>query len=365
MSRLKSFILGFPSIVGALPRVPFLPQANPVAIGAQVPRIERLVEIGCEDCGDARQLASNWDVVVTETGSVLVVDRDAPTLRMFDRTGRSVWTRGRPGAGPGEYGYAMRAAIGPGGAVQVIDMRLRRLTRLRADGTVAQSLTFPFFPMGVAVRCRQGELVILTDDFRGSGTVERWLPSAEAPVRVASMTTPKPGAMGDVSPSVAVAPNGDIAYLQSSDRYVIHRLSATGQPLPDIVRDIPRPRRTPEEIASARQHMLRTGAQTKAAAEGKQRGGQKPLLPNEDPLELKPHAPADALRYDDTGRLWVRTMRGTGGTTVFDVFAPNARYVGEVTLPLPVEAYSLAGSYLATAGERADGVPVVVLWTVR
>ena len=169
MSRLKSFILGFPSIVGALPLVPFLSQADPVAVGAQVPRIERLVEIGCEDCDDARQLASNWDVALTETGSVLVVDRDAPTLGMFDPTGRSVWARGRPGAGPGEYGYAMRAAIGPGGAVQVIDMRLRRLTRLRADGTVAQSLTFSFFPMGVAVRGRQGELVILTDDFRGSG----------------------------------------------------------------------------------------------------------------------------------------------------------------------------------------------------
>jgi YD repeat-containing protein len=72
-----------------------------------------------------------------------------------------------------------------------------------------------------------------------------------------------------------------------------------------------------------------------------------------------------ALRYDDAGRLRVRTMRGTGRTTVFDVFAPNASYVGEVTLPLPIEAYSPAGSYLATAGERADGVPVVVLWTVR
>jgi hypothetical protein len=110
--------------------------------------------------------------------------------------------------------------------------------------------------------------------------------------------------------------------------------------------------------------MLRAGAQTKAAAEGKQGGGQKSLLPNEDPLELKPHAPADALRYYDAGRLWVHTMRGTGRTTVFDVFAPNASYVGEVTIPLPVQAYSLAGSYLATAGERVDGVPVVVLWTV-
>src|SRR5829696_6015535 len=101
---------------------------------AQVPRVQRVVEIGCEDCGDARQLASTWDVAVTEAGDVLVVDRDAPTLRMFDKLGRPLWSRGRPGAGPGEYRYAMRAAVAPDGSVQVVDMRLRRLTRLARDG---------------------------------------------------------------------------------------------------------------------------------------------------------------------------------------------------------------------------------------
>jgi hypothetical protein len=333
---------------------------------AQLPRLERVLEIGCEDCGDARQLASNWDVAVMENGNVLVVDRDAPTLRMFDRTGRSLWTRGRTGSGPGEYGYAMRVALGPNGTLQVVDMRLRRLTRLGADGAVAQTLSFPFFPMGVAARGRQGEIVILTDDFRGAGTLERWLPTADAPARFASLVTPKPAAPTSASPSVAVAPNGDVAFLQTADRYEIHRLSAKGESLSDIVRDVPRPRRTPEEIAATRQHALRAGAQTRAALEGKTGGsGKAGLLPNDHGLEFKPHASADALRYDDAGRLWVRTMRGTGRTTVFDIFAPNAAYAGEVTVPLPVGAYSLAGGWLATASERADGVPIVVLWTVR
>ena len=80
---------------------------------------------------------------------------------------------------------------------------------------------------------------------------------------------------------------------------------------------------------------------------------------------FKPHASTDALRYDDAGRLWVRTLRGTSRPTVFDVFRPTGAFVGEVTLPMQVSAYSLAGSYLATASEREDGVPVVVLWSVR
>jgi hypothetical protein len=338
----------------------------PATTTAQVPRVERLIEIGCEDCGDARQLSSNWDVAVTETGNVLIVDRDAPTLRMFDRTGRPLWTRGRTGAGPGEYGYAMRAAIGPGGTIHVVDMRLRRLTRLGPTGAVTQSLTFPFFPMAVAARGRQGELVVLTDDFRGAGTLERWLPTAAAPTTIMSLSTPKPTAAVSVSPSVAIAPNGDIAYLQTGDRYEIHRLSAAGQPIADIVREIPRPRRTPEEIAAARQHTLGAGAQTRAAMEGKSSGaGTRSLVPAEDPLEFKSYASADGLRYDEAGRLWVRTQRGAGRTTTFDIFAPNATYLGELTVPLPVAAYSLAGSYLATAAERPDGVPIVVLWTVK
>src|SRR5688572_9738459 len=159
----------------------------------QAPRVERLVEIGCEDCGDARQLSSTWDVAVTEAGAVLVVDRDAPTLRLFDKSGRIVWARGRPGAGPGEYRFAMRAAPGPDGTVHVVDMRLRRLTRLAREGSVAQSLTIPFFPAGVAARGRQGELVFLTDDFRSTGTLERWLPTANAPTQLASFPTPPPG----------------------------------------------------------------------------------------------------------------------------------------------------------------------------
>ncbi len=332
---------------------------------AQAPRLQRTLQIGCEDCGDARQLAAIWDVAVTDAGNVLVVDRDAPTLRMFDRTGRVLWSRGRPGAGPGEYRYAMRAALGDRGSVHVVDMRLRRLTRLAADGAVTRSLTIPFFPAGVAARARVGELVILTDDFQGTGTLERWPPNADGPTRLSAFKTPAPGGGNTFSPSVAVAPNGDVAYLASGDRYEIRRLSASGQALPNLVRDIPRPRRTPEELAAVRQRITGAGGAEKTSHERKQAGGARSVLPGPDPLEFKPHTSADALRYDDAGRLWVRTMRASGRSTVFDLFSSNGQYAGEVTVPMAVEAFSLAGQYLATAGENEDGVPVVVVWMVQ
>ena len=332
---------------------------------AQLPRLQRVTEIGCEDCGDARQLASIWDVAVTAGGDVLIVDRDAPNLRMFDQTGRAVWSRGRPGAGPGEYRYAMRAALGDGGSVHVVDMRLRRLTRLAPDGAVLKSLTIPFFPSGVASRARTGELVILTDDFKGNGTVERWAASADTPTRVMSLKTPEPGGGHIFSPSVAVAPNGDVAFMVTGERYEIQRLSASGHALPPITRDVPRPRRTPEEMAASRDRMRITGGAQKASQEKAQPGASRSVLPAPDPLEFRLHASTDGIRYDDTGRLWVKTMRAIGQTTIFDVFSPTGQYVGEVVIPVGVQSYALAGPYLATAGERADGVPVATLWTVK
>ena len=331
---------------------------------SQVPKLERITEIGCEDCADARQFSSLGDVSVNEAGDVLVVDRDAPTLRMFDKTGKPLWGRGRPGAGPGEYRFAMRAAMGPNGSVHVVDMRLRRLTRLAADGSVAKSLTIPFFVAGAAARARQGELVLLSDDFRSTGSVYRWLPTTDAPVQVASFKSPAPGE-ATLSGSIAVAPNGSIAYLATADTYAIHRFSPAGQPLPDIGRDVPRPRRTPEEIAAMKQRTMMAGAAAKSAQEQKSSGGSKSLLTDDDRFQFKPHASSDALRYDDAGRLWVRTMRGTDKTTVFDVFSGAGTFIGEVMVPLRVDSYSLAGQWMATATEREDGTPIVVVWSVR
>ena len=57
--------------------------------------------------------------------------------------------------------------------------------------------------------------------------------------------------------------------------------------------------------------------------------------------------------------------RGTGRTTVFDLFGPTGAFVGELRVPAKVQGISIAGAYLATATERGDGVPVVVLRPVR
>jgi hypothetical protein len=139
---------------------------------AQLPTLIRVAEIGCSDCGEAAQFASIMDVVVTDSGAVLVVGTDAPTLRMFDRSGRVLWMSGRSGTGPGEYRLATSAAIGPRG-VQVVDMTLRRITRLDLAGRPVASAPIQGFASAVGVRGKSGEMVLLLDDFRGAFTLQR------------------------------------------------------------------------------------------------------------------------------------------------------------------------------------------------
>jgi hypothetical protein len=163
-------------------------------------------------------------------------------------------------------------------------------------------------------------------------------------------------------PSTAVAPNGEIAVLRDGNEYRILRLSPSGSVLGEIVREVPRVKRTPEEI-EAMERRRKAAADRVASERGRTGGRSAPIRPPSD--DFKPHIAIDGLRYDDTGRLWVRTMRGNENSTVFDLFGADGRYLGELTVPAAIGSFSLAGRWLAATTESDDGVPRIVLWEVR
>ena len=330
--------------------------------GQQIPRLTRVAEFGCVDCGGPTQFASILDVVVTDSGTVLVVNTDDPMLRMFDRSGRSLWTSGRAGTGPGEFRLPIRAAVGPRG-IQVVDMSLRRLSRLDASGGFLQSAPITGFAASASSRGRTGELIILVDNFRGQFTLQRWTPADSGNVigEVPKSEAARAGVL--TIPSSAVSPNGEIAVLRDGNEYRILRLSPSGTALGEIVRDIPRLKRTPEEIEAVERR--RKAAADRVASERGRTGGRgaPPIRPPSD--EFKPHIAIDGLRFDDTGRLWVRTMRGNEHSTVFDLFRADGGYLGELTVPAAIGSFSLAGRWLATTAESDDGVPRIVIWEVR
>lgn len=334
-----------------------------VSTTAQLPSLTRVGEIGCSDCGTAAQFAIIRDLLVTDSGAVLVVSSEEPTLRYFDRRGAVRWAAGRTGTGPGEYRLPIRAALGPGG-IQVVDMTLRRLTRLDAGGKFTSSAPLNGFASAVGARGRSGEIVILLDDFRGTFTLQRWSATDSAKV-IGPVPKSAAALAGTLTiPSVAVSPTGQIAVLRDPNEYRILLLSPTGETASEIARDIPRMKRTPAEIAALERR--RQQAASRAQSERGQRGGSGPAIPIRPPSdELKPHVLIDGLRFDDAGRLWAKTARGNENSTVFDVFAPDGKYLGEVTVPATVGTFSLAGRWFAADVESEDGTPRVVLFEIR
>ena len=335
-----------------------------INLPAQVPTLARVSEIGCSDCGTAAQFATIRDVMVTDSGSVLVVSSEAPTLRFFERGGAIRWSVGRSGTGPGEYRLPIRAALGPTG-IQVVDMTSRRITRLDGGGKFASSAPLAGFAAAVGARGRSGEIVVLVDDFRGTFTLQRWSATDSAKVIGVVPRSAAADAGRLTIPSIAVATSGQIAVLRDPNEYRIILLSATGETITEMVRDIPRIKRTPAEIEAMERRA--EAAASRVRSELGQRGGgssgRSPIRASSS--DLKPHVSIDGLRFDDAGRLWAKTMRGNENSTVFDLFASDGKYLGEVPVPAVIGTFSVAGRWFAADVESADGTPRIVLFEIR
>jgi hypothetical protein len=328
------------------------------AVSAQAPSVAKKLTIGCESCGDATQFSTFYDVSVSSSGQILVTNKDAPMLRLFDQTGRTIWTGGQKGKGPGEYVMPYRSTLVDSGMV-VVDMTNSRLTDLGAAGQLIGSTPMLGFATTVGVTPR-GEMIFGIDNFGRSFKIARRAPRHSTVDEIAAFA----GSMKNKS--VAVAPNGTIAVALDGEKYEIIRLAPSGKTVDTIGRAVERPRRSTVEEAEYRERMNRGIAMVQA--ESRKQGGDGKGRPPEIPAGergLKGHIVVDGLRFDALNRLWVLTQHGDETKTVFDVFSPSGAYVGAVTVPGRVTSYSLAGSYLATAGENEDGIPVVTLWSVK
>lgn len=324
---------------------------------AAAPTLVLARTIGCESCGDATQFGTIWDVSVSSHGQILVTEKTAPMLRLFDQSGKLAWSGGRSGKGPGEYLLPFRSSLSDSGIV-VVDMTNSRITDLTLAGDLVGSIALTGLATTVGTNPR-GDLILGMDN-RSTFKVARRAARAEA-LEEANVF---PGSLKNKS--VALAPNGSMAVALDGESYEIVRVDVSGKVVGKITRSLERPRRSSVEEADYRQRLNRT--MELMSAERKTTGGSggltRPVIPAAE-RGLKPHIAVDGLRYDGENRLWVRTMRGDEARTVFDVFSDGGVFVGSVTIPHPVTSYSVSGAWLAAAVENADGVPVVKLWALR
>ena len=212
---------------------------------------EPLVRIGMLD-GPTEYLFSNIEGGVRlEDGSIVVADEQTYEIRMFDARGRHVWTSGRQGEGPGEYGGLRLLRGCPGTAITVFDWHLDRITRLDRDGNVIDTRALAgtgVQPYGSPACSPNGDLVFVAWpesewDSRpaGVGEIYRWemAVSWERDDGVVTLAEGIPGTErrtygGGSGPltwgkSLAFAVTGTGVWYGSADAYELEHVDWTGR----------------------------------------------------------------------------------------------------------------------------------------
>lgn len=321
-----------------------------------------LATIGCALCSGPRAFGLVTGLALSSDGTLVVLDRDDPKVRVFGPRGHVLAAFGREGSGPGELRVPAGVAVTAGGQIVVADLRNGTLVRYDRDGVhvgtrrAGSMITaLQGGPRGRWVTFQEPHwtsmsagVILLDSALSEVGTL---IPDTRESLRDAEGEPAAPGLF-----SSAPGPDGRVA-LGVGDRYLIRVLGPEGRLLHEIHRDVERPARTSREIEAILERRRRGAAR---------RGGDHPeagALDREvDPLHPHFHA-RNGLAYDGGGRLWVRTSRGGPGATVFDLFGPGGGYLGEVPVTPAVTAFALGGGLLAGVVEEPDtGIQRVRTW---
>jgi hypothetical protein len=305
-------------------------------------------------------------------GRLYVLDAQAAQVRVFGPDGTHVRSLGRQGHGPGELAQPIGFALAPDGAVWVVDPRNRRYTVWDSTGALRESVrrdndlaTAPW----PGRFDRRGRLWDVGPSSGQAGSAPTLLrrDGAESAAAAFSLPAVSPEQFsttsGPVSSSVPVPFSPRMEWALDPDGRVwsgvtgSYRL-AHWQPGGDTLRVVERPA-APVLVSDAERDSL--PAQLKWFTD---QGGKVDLsrVPRNKPA-------FSSLFTDDRGWVWVRPSvpAGTSGTAL-DVFDPEGRYHGRVTIPIVV----MEGMPLIVRGDRIytvtlndEGVPQVVRYRLE
>ena len=338
-----------------------------------IPSLLPAGEIGCTDCGDARQITPTA-VALLDDGRVAVLDSWEPFVRIFDAAGNPTTTFGKLGQGPGEIGMSVGMARPiPGtwilpydGGVAVIDLDTKLETFDATGSFVAQHLlvlpivpvdqafddaTATYFRAGFDAAAEGRGPAISRCRFRGVDSVacER-LPGFESFLSEAA--DPRPPNVLFRTVAIGATPAGGLVVADRAT-YRMWVIDARGEVIVETGRDIPRLAKTDEEIQLERERWY----------------GPADAL-DIDPL--RDHIEPGGLGVDGAGRIWVLTQRWTETESVFDVFDESGEYLGEVAVAAPIRQgqwtvapFFLRDNRFAAVVPQADGSERVRLWELR
>lgn len=325
-------------------------------------QVEEVFRVGGMDADTAYQFGAVTGVDVADDGRVLVTDQQARTVRVFDAEGVLVNRIGSPGQGPGELGPGLLGVFEEEGSVIIPDIAQGRLQLFELDGAFVRMLQFnPLegIPLRwdedgdghIAVQRRSmriedgapviGEtgdvLVVLDEDGVNRDTLLTFPvgTSFSASGGNAEMVIFNPEPVWDLSRSGAVA-------LGMNDRFRVEILEG-GQ----VVRVVTL-QREPVQVTEGEESRIRDATRQVMEDFGNPPEAVNAILSQMQFAESYPLFAQLLLASD--GSLWaqrVLTARSAPdevswsfqdfGSNEWDVFGPDGRYLGVVTLPLRFE----------------------------
>lgn len=347
-------------------------------------RPERLVRIGEEEGDDAYVFGWIQDVKLGPDGRVYVLDGQAEQVRIFDASGRHVRTVGREGGGPGEFRGAIALRWGPEGNLWVVDDRNQRYTVLSPAGdlvaTYRRANGGSSYDWGGGFDAR-GKLYDPTYFVDGATHEVRRLfvgQRVEGDEVVPVDTTALPKEEGEFqrvhfddggvisfalpyTPLLTWAFDRDDGFWGGTGAsYRLWRLTFEGDTSRIVELDRARAPVTDEERARGR----------KRIEDMFRNWGRESGLKKVDFSRIPDRKPAfQHIVLDDRGWIWVarppasHTADDAPAPTTFDVFDPDGRYYGAVSMDLvAVPAPDIVGDRVAGVVKDALGVQSVVVY---
>ena len=332
----------------------------------------RLVEemrISSADDSGPGTLSNPRALEVDGAGRIYVIENQPMELRVYGPDGRYLRTLMRTGSGPGEVQQAIGLAWDPAGHLWVVDQQNARYTVFDTAGARLAEHRRPvsgFFtwqwegtinPAGEIIeitgapRANEFRQVALRLDSTLTAIDTLRLPYWKGPVFEIHR-----GGMS-ASYSVPFAPSllwwlDPRGYIWSSitDRYRIVQQTLKGDTVRLIEREVePVPVTAAEKDSGVAR--LRSFVQQGGVVD-------RSKIPDAKP-------PITQFWLDDQGYLWTRLSRPENASgTLFDVFDPEGRYLGEVLAPLALQTVLIRGTALYAVA-TVEEVPVIVRFRIR
>jgi hypothetical protein len=385
---------------------------------AGVAELARDLSIGIADGDENYMIGAIDDIAVAANGTMYVLDRSLPAVRVYDAKGKFVKNIGRRGSGPGEFRSAAGIAIAKGGNLLLWDPGNARINVYSPDGETLTS-----WPTMSSSGSASGRALLISDTtgktyvhtflwHREGGRVVRtepgWIRFSATGSLLDTVTGPpgpkdaplkaeRNGGSSMMSLNVPFAPSyfvqiSPLGYFvtgQTSSLAV--NLHMPGKPITSIRRDVRVQPVSSRERDSARTDVVKkfqdfdptwswNGAdipKTKPAYSGLYVGADGMLWVE---IAKGPEiADSNALGRGNMMITQQRSGAGRGngrgqsfswscpseGWSIYDLYEPSGRYLGQAKVPEKVEPIVMRGDFVWAATCNQDDVPQIVRYRIN